>query len=268
MMNKKAKQMKLLTIQADSKTVKGESKGYLTAIMYLAPWKLSGYQVCPMAEIAGCVGDCLNTAGRGGMARADADTIEIDGHVVKLNAIQKARIARTRFFFEDRAGFMAQLIKEISAARKKATKMGLTLVVRLNGTSDIRWESVSAYQQKADRIGYATIFDVFSDIQFYDYTKIANRDIKHVPNYHLTFSVSARKEFYPFWLKAQENYGRRMNYAVVFKGKTLPTGYAGYPVINGDESDLRFLDRKGVVVGLKAKGQAKKSNSGFAVEAA
>jgi len=266
MMNNKAKQMKLLTIQADSKTVKGEKKGYLTAIMYLAPYKLSGYQVCPMAEIAGCVGDCLNTAGRGGMAKADAETITVDGYVVKLNTIQKARITRTRFFFEDRAGFMAQLIKEISAARKKATKMGLTLVVRLNGTSDIRWESVSTYQQKANRRGYATIFDVFSDIQFYDYTKIPNRDTKHISNYHLTFSVSARKEFYKIWDKAQEFYGRGMNYAAVFKG-VLPKGYQGYPVINGDESDLRFLDLKGVVVGLKAKGQARKSTSGFAVAA-
>ena len=259
--------MKLLTIQADSKTVKGEEKGYLTAIMYLAPYKLSGYNVCPMAEIAGCIGDCLNTAGRGGMARADAETIEVDGHVVKLNTIQKARIARTRFFFENRAWFMAQLIKEISAVRKKATKLGLTLVVRLNGTSDIRWENVSTYLQKANRIGYATIFDVFTDIQFYDYTKIANRNVDHIPNYHLTFSVSARKEFYPFWLKAQENYGRDMNYAVVFKNKQLPNGYEGYPVINGDSTDLRFLDPKGVVVGLYAKGRAKKSNSGFAVAA-
>ena len=79
--------------------------------------------------------------------------------------------------------------------------------------------------------------------------------------------MSARKEFYPFWLKAQENYGRDMNYAVVFKNKQLPNGYEGYPVIDGDESDLRFLDRKGVVVGLKAKGQARKSDSGFAVAA-
>jgi hypothetical protein len=254
--------MKLLNIDANAKTVKGQGKGYMTAILYLAPWKLSGYQVCPMAEIAGCVGDCLNTAGRGGMARADADVIEIDGHAVKLNAIQKARIARTRFFFENRYGFMTQLIEEISAARKKATKKGLTLVVRLNGTSDIRWENVCVSYESS-----ATIFDVFSDIQFYDYTKIANRSVKHIPNYHLTFSVSARKEFYPFWLKAQKNYGRGMNYAVVFKNKKLPNGYEGYPVINGDESDLRFLDRKGVVVGLYAKGRAKKSDSGFAVAA-
>ena len=255
--------MKLLNIDANAKTVKGQKKGYMTAILYLAPWKLSGYQVCPMAEVAGCVGDCLNTAGRGGMARADADVIEIDGHSVKLNAIQKARIARTRLFFESRQEFMYQLTKEIRAAHLKAMKKNLTLVVRLNGTSDIRWEDVPVYETSS-----ANIFDVFSDLTFYDYTKIANRRVKHIDNYHLTFSVSARKEFYPFWLKAQKNYGSDMNYAVVFKGKTLPIDYDGYPVINGDSTDLRFLDKKGVVVGLKAKGQAKKSISGFAVEAA
>ena len=254
--------MNLLNIDANAKTVKGQKQGYMTAILYLAPWKLSGYQVCPMAEVAGCVGDCLNTAGRGGMARADADTVNVDGHIVKLNAIQKARIARTRMFFESRQEFMYQLTKEIRAAHLKAMKKNLTLVVRLNGTSDIRWEDVPVYETSSENI-----FDVFSDLQFYDYTKIANRRVKHIDNYHLTFSVSARKEFYPFWLKAQENYGRGMNYAVVFKNKQLPVGYEGYPVINGDESDLRFLDKKGVVVGLYAKGRAKKSDSGFAVAA-
>lgn len=253
--------MKLLTISADAKTVKGEKKGFLTAIMYLAPYKLSGYQVCPMAEIAGCVGDCLNTAGRGGMARADADTVTVDGHTVKLNAIQNARIARTQFFFEDRIAFMYQLVKEIEAAYVFAAKKNLDLVVRLNGTSDIRWEDVIVPGTDSH------IFDKFDQIQFYDYTKIPNRTVKHIPNYHLTFSVSARKEFYTIWDKAQKFYGKGMNYAVVFKSKTLPIAYEGYAVINGDESDLRFKDKKGVVVGLTAKGRAKKSESGFAVAA-
>ena len=255
--------MKLLNIDANAKTVKGQKKGYMTAILYLAPYKLSGYQVCPMAELAGCVGDCLNTAGRGGMARADADTVEVDGLVVKLNAVQNARIARTRFFFEDRISFMYQLVREIEAAYVLAAKKGLELVVRLNGTSDIRWEDVEVPGYKG-----MNLFEKFDKIFFYDYTKIPNRAVKHIENYHLTFSVSARKEFYKIWDKAQQFYGKGMNYAVVFKGKKLPEGYQGYPVINGDESDLRFLDRKGVVVGLIAKGRAKKSTSGFCVEAA
>lgn len=255
--------MNLLNIDANAKTVKGQSRGYMTAILYLAPYKLSGYQVCPMAEIAGCVGDCLNTAGRGGMARADAETVTVDGHTVKLNSVQNARIARTRMLMEDRVTFMYQLVKEIEAAYVKAAKKGLELVVRLNGTSDIRWEDIEVPGTKG-----LNIFEKFDRIQFYDYTKIPNRKVKDIANYHLTFSVSARKEYYAIWDKAQKFYGKGINYAVVFKSKTLPEGYQGYPVIDGDLTDLRFLDQKGVVVGLIAKGRAKKSNSGFCVEAA
>ena len=267
--------MKLLNIDANPKTVKGQKRGYMTAILYLAPYKLSGYQVCPMAETAGCIGDCLNTAGRGGMAPLDAETVEVDGHVVRLNSVQRARIERTRMFFENRETFMCTLTKEIIAAEKKANKAGLTLVVRLNGTSDIRWENVKfgplSYSlgcHRKTRIRLqATIFEYFPNIQFYDYTKIANRRINHISNYHLTFSYSARKEFQKTWLAALAHYDVGMNHAVVFNGKELPSMFHGYAVVNGDETDLRFLDQKGVIVGLKAKGKARKSNSGFAVAA-
>ena len=252
--------MKLLNIDQNAKTVKGQKKGYMTAILYLAPYKLSGYQVCPMAEAAGCVGDCLNTAGRGGMAKADADTAVVDGLVVKLNAIQKARIARTRLFFEDRAAFLALLVNEIQNAVKLASKKGMELVVRLNGTSDIRWENVIVSDNK-------TIFQLFSDIQFYDYTKIANRKISHIPNYHLTFSYSNRPEFMKYVKKAIMNYGNSINLAVVFQSKTLPESFMGLEVDSADESDLRFLDRKGIIAGLIAKGKARKSTSGFCVPA-
>lgn len=250
--------MNLLTISADAKTVKGEKKGLLTAIMYLAPWKLSGYQVCPLAEVAGCVGDCLNTAGRGGMARPDADTIEIDGHIVKLNAIQKARIARTRFFFENRIEFMTQLFKEIRLAKKKADKMGFDFAVRLNGTSDIRWEDV-IYLGK-------NVFEHFAEVFFYDYTKIPNRKIAGIKNYHLTFSYSARPEFQKIFLKAREFYGSKINHAFVYM-KVMPKTFMGLTVVNGDEDDARFKDAPGIAIALKAKGRARKSNSGFALAA-
>lgn len=250
--------MKLLNIDANPKTVKGQKKGYMTAILYLAPYKLSGYQVCPLAEQAGCVGDCLNTAGRGGMAKANADTVEVDGHTVKLNSIQKARIARTRFFFENRYEFMTQLQKEISAARKKADKLNLTLVVRLNGTSDLKFENIPV-------AGKNNIFEVFPEISFYDYSKIPNRKVSHIPNYHLTFSYSNRPEFKKILDKAIGFYGDKINLAVVFKGKILPKTFIGRNVFSADESDLRFLDPAGGIAGLIAKGVAKKSNSGFAV---
>lgn len=253
----------LLNIDANAKTVKGQKRGYMTAILYLAPWKLSGYQVCPMAELAGCVADCLNTAGRGGMAKAGTDTVNVDGHEVKLNAIQNARIARTKLFMEQREVFKAQLADELRKAKAKADRLGLTLVVRLNGTSDIRWEGINF----ALSFGlFQTIFEVFPDIQFYDYTKIANREAAHIPNYHLTYSYSARPEFSKYVERAVASYGDKVNLAVVFQG-ALPATFMGREVVNGDESDLRFLDPTGVVVGLTAKGRAKKSRAGFAVAA-
>ena len=253
----------LLNVDANPKTVKGQSRGYMTAVLYLAPYKLAGYNVCGMAEVAGCIFDCLNTAGRGGIAPADSDTVTLDGgHVVKLNAIQRARIARTRLYMEDRQRFMLQLVKEIRAAKRKADRKNLTLVVRLNGTSDNQWEKIYF-----GWLNYTTnIFELFPDIQFYDYTKIPNRRVAHIPNYHLTYSYSARPTYAQYVQRALAFYGAGINLAVVFKGK-VPATFMGRDVVNGDESDLRFLDPKGVIVALKAKGRARKSTSGFAVAA-
>ena len=104
-------------------------------------------------------------------------------------------------------------------------------------------------------------------MQFYDYTKIANRKVAHISNYHLTFSYSARPEFQKHVKKAIANYGKSINLAVVFQSKTLPEQFLGREVDSADESDLRFLDRVGTIAGLIAKGKAKKSTSGFCVAA-
>ena len=216
--------MKLLTV-GNTKTVKGEKLGYMTFIMHLAPSDVSGYNACPMAS-AGCRSACLNTAGRG-----------------RFDATQAARIRKTREFFENRVAFMAQLEKDIVAAEKKAAREGFVPVIRLNGTSDIRWENEG-------------IMEKFPHIQFYDYTKIANR--RNLPaNYNLTFS---RSESNDAVLPSVTD-----NIAVVFnvkKGAPLPATYIGRPVVDGDETDLRFLDPANVVVGLRGKGEAKKSSHG------
>jgi hypothetical protein len=100
--------------------------------------------------------------------------------------------------------------------------------------------------------------DMFQSVQFYDYTKLPNR--RNVPsNYHLTFSRSESNELDALRILANGV----MNVAVVFD--TLPTKWAGVKVIDGTETDLRFLDEQGVVVGLVAKGKAKKDNSGFTI---
>jgi hypothetical protein len=227
--------MKLLTI-GNTKTVKGEALGYMTFIMHLAPSTLSGYNTCPMAS-DGCAAACLNTAGRG-----------------RFTATQEARIRKTKWFFEDRESFMIQLVKDIRAAIRKANREGMIPVFRLNGTSDIRWETVSFTFEGID---FRNIMEFFGNVRFYDYTKLTNR--RNIPsNYHLTFSRSESNDAYVTTML-----NRGYNVAVVFD--VLPETYLGYKVIDGTETDLRFLDEKNVIVGLIAKGKAKKDNSGFTI---
>jgi hypothetical protein len=231
--------MDLLTI-GNPKTLKGEKEGFLTFILHLAPADLSGYQTCPKAT-AGCKAACLNTAGRGGMFKPGG-----------TNVIQEARKRKTRMFFENRTEFMTMLVKDIQRGIKYAQKRNFIPVFRLNGTSDIAWEKI--------RVGeYRNVMEMFPTVQFYDYTKILSR--KNLPaNYSLTFSRAESNE-----MDTRLAASMGLNVAVVFKTKVLPASYMGRPVYNGDDSDLRFLDPKGVVVGLYAKGRAKKDTSNFVV---
>lgn len=243
--------MKLLNIDTNAKTVKGQKFGYLTGILYLAPFKISGINVCPMAEVAGCWKACLNVQGRGGMSK-DNVKFNSNGFTLPDNRIQRCRIKRTRFFHEDRQGFLNQLEKEISALIRRAGKKGFIPTVRLNGTSDIRWENIKFKNGE-------TIFDRFPDIQFYDYTKIANR--KNIPdNYHLSWSYSEASDKYANMRP------KDLNWVVVFDTADFPDTFLNREVIDGDENDLRFLDKNGIVVGLKAKGTAKKDDSGFVIK--
>jgi hypothetical protein len=255
--------MQLLNIDANPKTIKGRRKGYVTAVLYLAPSDSSGTELCGMADIAGCKVGCLNTAGRGGMAAGNATFTAANGEALPDNAIQKARLARTDFYLSDRAGFMLQLVREIERAKRYARRKRKKLVVRLNGTSDIRWESVPCIRTGKS---HANLFAAFSELQFYDYTKLPNRKIAGIANYHLTFSYSHRDEFAPIVARAVRFYGTAVNFAAVF-AKSLPAYFLGRSVVNGDESDLRFLDTRGVVVGLVAKGRARRDTSGFVVPA-
>ena len=227
--------MKLLN-SGNSKTIKGEKIGFRTFGIHLAPSKLSGHNVCLWAS-KGCAIACLNTAGRGAMSN-----------------VQKARINKTKFFFQDKGGFMEQLVKEITAAIKSSAKAGLTPCFRLNLTSDIPWEGVR-YEGK-------NIFEHFPNHQFYDYSKGKTRFVKNkVSNYHLTYSRSEETELE----EIKELVSKDYNVAVVFRGK-LPKTWEGMQVVDGDDTDLRFLDPKGVIVGLVEKGLAKKDQTGFVVE--
>lgn len=248
----------LLNIDANAKTIKGVEQGFQTGIMYLMPADASGYNMCPTAVLAGCDILCLNTAGRGGMSKANKTFRTPGGVELPDNTVQRARLARTLGFHNNRALFLDSLVYEIVKARRKAHRAGLVPVFRLNGTSDIRWEDIPV-------MCYANIFAAFPDVQFYDYTKIPNRHrALKIPNYHLTFSYSHRALFAPIVVKALEVYGEQVNFAVVFKGP-MPETFLGRRVVNGDETDLRFLDETGIVVGLSAKGRAKKDKLDFVV---
>lgn len=238
--------MKLLST-GNPKILKGIAQGYNTYILHLAPYTLSGRNTCPKAT-AGCIAACLNTAGRGGMFKRGETT----------NVIQEARKRKTNFFFEERAGFFEWLVADIKLAIKQSAKLGLVPVFRLNGTSDLSWEK---YEVVVDGVTYMNIFAAFPEVQFYDYTKVLGRKFQHIKNYHLTFSAADGND-----ADVLEAVKQGYNIAVVFgikKGTAFPTEYLGLEVVNGDESDLRFLDKRGVVVGLYAKGKAKKDTSGF-----
>jgi hypothetical protein len=229
--------------KGNAKTLKGEKVGYRTFGLHLSPADKSGFNVCQWSS-AGCRAACLDTAGRGCMSN-----------------VQTARIAKTKRFFKDNFAFMSDLRIEIGKAIKSAARKNLTPCFRLNLTSDIPWENIRKH--RADKIN---VMEEFPQVNFYDYTKGFYRmrawlDGKMPDNYHLTFSRSEVTSDN----KMKTILALGGNVAVVFRG-TLPKTYLGYPVVNGDENDLRFKDPKGVIVGLVEKGLAKKDETGFVVE--
>ena len=230
--------MKLLTT-ANAKIRKGEKIGFKTFGIHLAPASLSGFNVCKDAS-AGCAASCLNTAGMGAFSN-----------------VQNSRIEKTRLFFKDKAVFLSQLIKEITAAVKSAEKQNLTAVFRLNLTSDLPWEKI--------KLNGKSVFDLFPSVQLYDYTKSPERMTAFLAgempqNYHLTFSKSETNGAI-----AESILKSGGNVAMVFR-KSLPSKWLGVEVVNGDETDLRFLDGAGKIIGLVEKGKAKKDSSGFVIE--
>jgi len=241
----------LLSVEADAKTDKGTASGYLTGILYLAPGQLAGVgNLCPHAS-AGCLAACLFTAGRAGI----------------FEAVNAARVMRTRFLHDNRAGFIAALKGEISALVRKAKRRGLRPVVRLNGTSDLPWEKLAP-----------ELFADFPSVRFYDYAKGLRRVLdfaagKLPKNYHLTFSYSETNA-----AAAALAIAAGVNVAAVADGVKVGQRFAlpglndARPTFSADRHDLRFLDRKatdgrGRIGILKAKGKARGDTSGFVIRA-
>tara|TARA_R110000772_G_scaffold267971_2_gene393547 strand:+ start:238 stop:981 length:744 start_codon:yes stop_codon:yes gene_type:complete len=232
------KKYDLLTT-GNPKILKGQKEGYLSAILHLSPSTLNDSKIdlCPNSS-KGCRQACLNTAGRGFFDQK----------------VKNARRRKSNDFINNSENFVYRLACEIAYYDRQAKRKGLVLVVRLNGTSDINWNCVE--------IEGKTIFELCPTIQFYDYTKDPEivTYAEFIPNYHVTFSHSGENEKMVNVLKTV------VNIAVPFqvkKGETLPATFYGLPVIDGDQNDLRFLDQKNVVVGLRVKGikQKKQVNS-------
>lgn len=235
---------RLFSIGNDAKTSKGEKLGYTTGVLYLAPADVaSQYTLCPFAEIAGCKSACLYSAGRG-----------------SLNSVQRSRLDKTLHYLRDRDAFMQALVSDVRRVIRYAERNGNVPLIRLNGTSDIRFETIPV---TVDGIEHASIMHAFPNVQFYDYTKNAYRD--DLPaNYDLTFSYSGTPEYAPH---VRHAVARGMRVAVVFRHReTIPSTFLGMRTIDGDDTDVRHADPHGVVVALYAKGAAKRDRTGFVVD--
>lgn len=240
----------LTKAQSNPKTAKN-GEDYEATILHLAPADVAGVgNVCPWAS-EGCKAACLNTAGRGQMSN-----------------VQMARERKTRQFFADQEQFLRQLDRELSALERRAERKGKRAVVRLNGTSDIPWETLRFKKDEADGIPARSLIEHHPGITFYDYTKSDRRALCAVKdpdwpsNYTLTLS---RSEVWDAGdVRRATDFGA--NVAVVFRGPELPDTYEGARVIDGTTDDWRFEDPRGVVVGLLPKGKAKRDTSGFVVD--
>lgn len=216
----------------NAKTAKNEIE---TFILYLAPSDIIGtHNLCPFAS-DGCRKACLYSAGRGAFSN-----------------VQQSRINKTKFWAYDREAFYIQLANEILAIHSKTVNQ---VAIRLNGTSDVdHLGLIFRYT------GINFLSAEYSNILFYDYTKSIKQIEKYKgTNYKLTFSLSETNQTEA--IKVLLDGG---NISTVFSGE-LPQSYKGFKVIDGDKSDLRYFDPLNVIVGLKAKGQAKKDTSGFVI---
>lgn len=236
---------------ANPKLAKGSKVGVLTVPLHLSPADTSGFNVCSCST-PGCRASCLNTA----------------GNPAHLPGKERARKSRTIKYMTDRKAFVDQLVKEVAAHQRSADRKNMLAAVRLNATSDIPWERVPVTYKDEK---YPNIMEAFQDVVFYDYTKIFKRMMASLKdsgwprNYYMTFSLSENNDH-----EAAEVLRAGGNVAVVFHlapSQPLPKTYSidgeTWPVGDGEQHDFRPYDEQNIIVGLRAKGKAKKDTTGF-----
>ena len=216
--------------KSNAKTLKGEKKNVTTYVMYLAPHTQNsqGINICTNAS-EGCIDACLFSAGRG-----------------RFGSVIYARTNKTEYYLKEKKLFLYQLEKEIQKYINRHKKDGSKFAIRLNGTSDINFNSVMRK---------------YPEVTFYDYTPNLRRvKNNNVANYDLTFSRKEDNE-----AKVLEALSLGIRTAIVVSEDVYKSlKFDGKILIDGDQDDLRYMDSKGIVV-LYAKGDGKKDESGFVI---
>ena len=260
--------MRSLLTTGNPKTEKSVILKFLTAVLHFAPWIASGYNVCAFAHVAKCHGPCLNTSGRGGIAKGNA-TFKTPAGMLPDNPIQHCRITRTKLYFENRPEFMRRLYQDLRAFLRKCERENLEPAIRLNGTSDLLWEKEPfpvSDNKRGIHMVYTNIFAAFPTIQFYDYSKIAKRFCRELPsNYFLALSYSEASEKYAdSCMMARQETGCSL--VVVVRDQAAKDHYIARGAVDGDAHDLIFKHPAGSLIVLKAKGKARKDTSGFVID--
>ncbi len=210
-----------------------------TKILYMMPSEVGGKEMCPFAT-TGCRAACLNTAGMG-----------------VFSNVQESRYNRTLMYVREKKKFLEQIAKEVNGSAKFYARKGEEFAVRLNGTSDQPLVESLIKQE-----------GLHKNIVLYDYTKNPKKaGERYYPSGHryvVTLSYSGENE-----KDCVDALERGANSAVVFstkKDNVLPDTWNGFKVVDGDVRDDLMLDVSGVVLGLRAKGKAKKDTSGFVIQ--
>ena len=222
----------------NTKTAKNSIETY---ILYLSPHTQNSKKIniCPRAS-KGCAAACLFSAGRG-----------------KFSNVIASRTNKTEYYLSDKKVFINQLSKELIKIANKSIKQNKKIAIRLNGTSDQDFIALIKKYNNLDLLNS----DQFKNLVFYDYTAILGKIKKYI-NTSYSLTLSRKEDNETEILEALKVGG---NVAAVFKGD-LPTTYKGYNVVNGDSSDLEMIYNKNVILGLKAKGDAKRDTTGFVIQ--